>query len=180
MAGAIAVIAVTAVTYQNLNIYGKGFALIGVLLAGVLYIVAFFGFLGAWNRSRPTLTVACILTFILFVAFLACLVAVYWLNGNLDNNAIVTELEKVWLEQVATNPGVICRFQSDAQCTGFARNCLLDVSGVSAQCPEVCLWSSGVRGLFHAMCWECLCPGRHCTFGELTVIWMICYWQMSN
>jgi calcium-binding protein CML len=138
MAGAIAVIAVTAVTYQNLNIYGKGFALIGVLLAGVLYIVAFFGFLGAWNRSRPTLTVACILTFILFVAFLACLVAVYWLNGNLDNNAIVTELEKVWLEQVATNPGVICRFQSDAQCTGFARNCLLDVSGVSAQCPERC------------------------------------------
>ena len=135
MAGAIAAFILIAVTYQQLNIYGKALAMAGILLAGVMYAFAFLGFMGAWQRSKPALFLAGVLCTILLLALVACLVAIHWLNGELDKNTLVVTLERLWTENVQTHPATICRFQQEARCTGFRANCFLRMT---SQCPVVC------------------------------------------
>ena len=101
MAGAIAVIAIGAVSYSNLSVYGKGLALGSFLVASFMYVFAFIGFMGAWKRSRPALALAAVLTMLLFCVFVGLLAAVFWLNANLGNDAIVAELQAAWKAQVA-------------------------------------------------------------------------------
>jgi len=135
LCASIAVVAAAAIMYNNLNVYGKTLAVAAIFVAAFLYLVAFFGFLGSWQRSKPTLVIAGILLLLLFLAVLGVTIVIFYIKSNLDNDTFVTTLQNAWINQIENNPKSMCRFQAELSCTGFKENCLL---GLTSQCPKDC------------------------------------------
>ena len=69
--------------------------------------------------------------------------------------------------QVAANPATVCRFQLEANCTGFIGNCL---HGAGSECPVNC---DGTNARFANPCWQQLKGQLQAYYGPVSLAFLI-------
>uniref|UniRef100_A0A7S1N2C3 EF-hand domain-containing protein n=1 Tax=Eutreptiella gymnastica TaxID=73025 RepID=A0A7S1N2C3_9EUGL len=144
----ITVVIVALGMYDGLTIFGKTVAFVAIIFGVILFLVAFFGLLGTFSRSKVVLTIAGIFLVILACIFVAVTVVAFLLKININDESFVATLEESWTGQVKENSPVVCRFQAEFQCSGFRSNCML---GASSHCPADC---EITNAKFSNPCWK--------------------------
>ena len=153
-------IGAAAYAYYNTSLLGKIFVIFGVVLAVILYLMAFFGFWAVSSRSKRMLIVNGVVLLIPLGIGIWLLITLNAFGRELDGaatwqptlnatdattgvsaqdqvNSWLKKLEELWIWMVDNEPNWACSFQGVLECSGYYTNCA-GTLGSTATCPSTC------------------------------------------
>eukprot|EP00760_Papus_ankaliazontas_P003543 PhM_4_TR11622/c1_g1_i10/m.29067 len=139
MLGAIGCVFLGLISYSSMGPFGRVVLFVGLIIAFLLYVLAFVGFWSVQNRSRDAL---CCNGFLLLISLGLVAYATYLLSGAAggltdENSQWSKDLELLWEYIVEKETNFACETQIYLKCTGFRYSCdMLQAS--SKHCPEGC------------------------------------------
>lgn len=175
LVASLVAIGIAAYTYYNTGVVGKILVVIGIIVASILYLMAFFGYWAIFSRSAKMLLLnALVIVVPLGIGIWLLLtlnslgkelaISSGWVADGLNNLANSTntdsagqpqqggwmdKLEEFWIWLVANHVSWACSFQAMLECSGWYTTCVGSM-GSTATCPpeETCLAS----GRYTNMC----------------------------
>jgi hypothetical protein len=163
----VASIGVSAYFYYKASTLGRLALIAAVILAVVLYLLAFIGFWAVVSRSKRMLVVNGVLLTLAFAVLLAAFIIVIEIGHELqvessfrinfgeitDNRTIAgvvggsdandkngfwtNQLEKLWIDTVQGDHNTACAIEKMFECSGFYTNCASEFSS-TLTCPTQC------------------------------------------
>ena len=142
MVAAFAALILSSYYYTKLSVLGKVVIVVGIVMAILLYILAFVGFWSVYSRSKRMLCINLLCLVIAIGALIAVTVLVkQWTSEIQDPDSSLNGwLTDWWRSEVKSDPERICGIQNELQCSGYAmfNHSCATVVGSSPECPANC------------------------------------------
>ena len=137
MVAAVAIAALGIYFYSGMTFVVKLAIMATIMIAAVVYLLAFLGFTAAFFHSRVQLAINGILLLVVVLTLIVLSAAVLYTGGQITTGyqSWETLLIDQWEAQVRQNPKSICTFQATFQCSGLTISCH---NKFHSQCPNNC------------------------------------------